>query len=87
MQTPDNQPTEPVIGGVHCNDLVADEEAAYRHVETLVEKADAHDGICPLWHGWAIREAFVKGIEWERNRSATDQAQRRNEAKPSHEAN
>lgn len=36
--------------------------------DTLVPKADAYaNGHAPLWHGWAIMDAFLAGIDWGRN--------------------
>lgn len=29
---------------------------------------DYQNGGTPLWHGWAIFDAFLAGIYWERNR-------------------
>ena len=34
--------------------------------ESVLEKADAWKGTAPLWHGWAIMDAFLAGIEWAR---------------------
>ncbi|NVL49950.1 hypothetical protein F2S72_09375 [Pseudomonas syringae pv. actinidiae] len=46
--------------------------AAYAHVETVVAQADAHQGASPLWHGWAIQEAFEAGAEWQRSQAVKD---------------
>lgn len=35
--------------------------------ETLVPKADGFaNGHAPLWHGWALMEAFLAGIDYGR---------------------
>lgn len=34
--------------------------------KTLVPRADAHNGPAPLWHGWAIMDAFLAGIDYAR---------------------
>ena len=36
-------------------------DAAYAHVESVKVQADAWNGIAPLWHGWAVRDAYVAG--------------------------
>jgi hypothetical protein len=36
--------------------------------DTLITKADAHNGPYPLWHGWAILDAYIAGVMAERNR-------------------
>lgn len=41
-------------------------EAGYAHVETMCDRAD--DKVNLLWHGWALREAFVAGAEWQEKR-------------------
>jgi len=33
---------------------------------TLVERADQYLGPAPLWHGWAIMDAFLAGAKFER---------------------
>ena len=44
--------------------LSTEHSAAYDFVDTMVCRADKVDGISPLWHGWALREAFLAGVEW-----------------------
>lgn len=39
-------------------------EAGYAHVHAALPRAIVHNGI-PTWHGWALREAFVAGAEWQ----------------------
>jgi hypothetical protein len=46
--------------------------AAYAHVETVVAQADGHKGTSPWWHGWAVREAFEAGAEWQRSQLVVD---------------
>lgn len=33
---------------------------------SLVPRADAMQGSAPLWHGWAIMDAFLAGIDYAR---------------------
>ena len=42
--------------------------AGYRFVDQLLGfgVVDHWIGPAPLWHGWAVREAFWAGVEWER---------------------
>lgn len=46
--------------------------AAYAHVETVVAQADGNIGSSPLWHGWAVREAFEAGAAWQRTNGSTE---------------
>ncbi len=50
--------------------------AAYSFVENMNPQADTHTigGVFPLWHGWALREAFLAGIAWERERQLKERA-------------
>lgn len=43
--------------------------AAVKHVDDMLAKADGHAGMrhYPWWHGWALREAFLKGAEYARS--------------------
>lgn len=49
-------------------------EAGYAHVESV--KNQAYQGSSPVggmvWHGHAIREAFVAGAEWQEKRQAIE---------------
>jgi len=45
-------------------------DAAYAHVDALVPKADMTYIGAPLWHGWALREAFLAGAQWQRDKQA-----------------
>lgn len=38
--------------------------AAYGHVEKMVRRVDDSDRI--MWHGWALRESFIAGTEWQK---------------------
>ncbi len=38
--------------------------AAASFVDKIAKNADSHYGNAPLWHGWALRAAFLGGIEW-----------------------
>ena len=43
--------------------------AGFDHVETMVPQADAHgDGVAFAWHGWALRDAFWAGVQWQRKK-------------------
>ncbi len=34
---------------------------------SLIERADGYaNGYAPLWHGWAIMDAFLAGIDYAR---------------------
>lgn len=45
-------------------------EAGYQHVDSMVSRADGmHHGYYPFWFGWALREAFVAGAQWQEARS------------------
>jgi len=57
--------------GSCSGDWVEEQGAAYHYTESEAKNADVTDGAgYPLWYGWALRKAFVKGIEWERSRSS-----------------
>lgn len=56
------------------NEQAAEVDAAHKYVESVVESADAKQPY-PMWHGWALREAFLAGIKNEReSRLAADTA-------------
>lgn len=42
-------------------------EAGYNHVTNMLPKAIAQT-YPPAWHGWAVRDAFVVGAEWQEAR-------------------
>jgi hypothetical protein len=41
-------------------------EAGYDFVKTMVPRAD--DKARLMWFGWALRDAFVAGAEWQERR-------------------
>lgn len=41
-------------------------QAGWDFRESLVHRADAYAGHAPLWHGWALMEAFLAGIDYAR---------------------
>jgi hypothetical protein len=49
---------------------LADLLAANAFRETLMEKADAFDHGSPLWHGWAIFDSFLAGLDHARAQAA-----------------
>lgn len=38
-------------------------EAATKFVESMLDRADTLTPY-PMWHGWALREAFLVGVEF-----------------------
>lgn len=42
--------------------------ASYKHVDSMVEKADDTSGYGPKWYGWALRDAFIAGAKWQKKR-------------------
>ena len=42
--------------------------AAHHFVESMLGRADgALDiGTSPFWHGWALRDAFLAGVAWQK---------------------
>lgn len=42
--------------------------------ETLVPRADQMRAGCPLWHGWAIMDAFLAGVDYARSSSSRPKA-------------
>lgn len=49
------------------------ESAAVQFTRALVSRADMHDGSgAPLWHGWALRDAFVAGAAFQRERCSEE---------------
>lgn len=37
--------------------------------QSLLDMADEHRGVAPLWHGWAIVDAFLAGMDYARQKS------------------
>ena len=52
---------------------LADIVASDKFRDTLRARADAHTvgGNYPLWHGWAIMDAFLAGAEYARSETGT----------------
>jgi hypothetical protein len=48
---------------------IEDLQAANEYRASLIERADAHHGHAPLWHGWAIFDAFLAGFDHARRQS------------------
>ena len=46
---------------------------AHEFVTRMQERADARWGGAPLWHGWALREAFLAGVQWARQEQSSDE--------------
>lgn len=42
-------------------------EAGYEFVQSMVPRADDKRNL--MWFGWALREAFVAGAEWQEKRA------------------
>lgn len=47
-----------------CSDAVM--SAAYAFVDSMVPRADDNILDSPLWHGWALRDAFVAGANFKK---------------------
>ena len=41
-------------------------KAAYAYVDAMVPRADVQMPDGPAWYGWAIRQAFLDGVDWAR---------------------
>lgn len=50
---------------------------ADQYVNNCVESADGHSGPYPWWHGWALRQAFLAGADWYKNREISPKKKRR----------
>jgi hypothetical protein len=48
-------------------------EAGYAHVTAMLPRANGETR-APYWHGWALREAFVAGAEWQEQRAKNNPA-------------
>ena len=57
--------------------MEAETDAAYAHVESKIKSADASTGHAPLWHGWALREAFIAGAAYASNKKDAEIARLR----------
>lgn len=40
--------------------------AGYQFIQDMTARADAERDCAPLWHGWALREAFIAGAKYQR---------------------
>lgn len=49
-------------------------EAGYAHVDKMIPRAEKHYLPALAWHGWALREAFVAGAEWQEARKREAEA-------------
>lgn len=45
-------------------------DAAYVYVDEQVSRCDGRHGPAPYWYGWALREAFLAGVEWQKQKEA-----------------
>lgn len=52
--------------------------APYRFVESMLGRADgtSYFDRSPFWHGWALREAFLAGVAWQRTQDVEAVARR-----------
>lgn len=41
-------------------------QAGAEFIQTLLARADGDRGGAPLWHGWAVMDAFLAGIDYAR---------------------
>lgn len=41
-------------------------DAAYDYVESIMHTADDKRNF--MWHGWALREAFIAGVKYQKER-------------------
>jgi hypothetical protein len=48
---------------------IEDLEAANEFRKTMIARADAQHGAAPLWHGWALFDAFLAGMDHARSQS------------------
>ena len=46
------------------NKPIEDLQAGDAFRSTLINKADGWDRNAPLWHGWAIMDAFLAGVDY-----------------------
>ncbi len=42
--------------------------AAQKHVDAMVPRADNPSPQGPMWYGWALRSAFIAGANWQKKR-------------------
>jgi len=59
--------------------------AAAAFVETMVPRGDGKAaGVYPSWHGWALREAFLAGTQWQKEQEANNQERTPDPERPEH---
>lgn len=66
--TPVSLPVSEIGVGVDGKEW-AKTRAGYDHVEAVKSTADGFHGHAPWFYGWAVRQAFVAGAEWQEARS------------------
>ena len=55
-------------------ELHPDHTAAYAYVESVLPTAVEDDGVSyHVWHGWAMREAFLAGISYAKENTSPTQ--------------
>ena len=54
-------------GSTNDGPLHQDITAAYKYVDSVLDTSDSRDSY--MWHGWAIREAFLAGISYAQNQA------------------
>jgi hypothetical protein len=72
------------INTIESNPVDKEQEkikAGYAHVNSMVPRADYYAGAEPLWHSWALREAFVAGANWQLQQTYIAQSRRAGEAR------
>lgn len=45
---------------------IEDLQAGDEFRKSLVLKADSMNHDAPLWHGWALMDSFLAGVDWAR---------------------
>lgn len=53
---------------------IEDLQAGDAFRNSLIERADAYRGRAPLWHGWALMDAFLAGADYARMQTAEQAA-------------
>lgn len=57
----------------------AEREAATDYLRGQEQFADEWSDDGPLWHGWAVYEVFMAGLDYSRREEKTDEPQQNNE--------
>jgi len=55
---------------------IEDIQAGDEFRKSLVERADDWKGPAPLWHGWALMDAFLAGVDHARQGLTRDDLER-----------